>query len=145
MPLIIGFPLVGLQLDQYSLSPPEEENINDLYLDVQAIEEQLVMNIGEMTQLLEERRNLKIEIPQYDGSHILFHSWIPDFQKVTQSLSDEEKRTAIITSIADKEVLAFKHISIRLRVVHFLTTWHPQHLLQVQSFNPNITPNLFQI
>ena len=64
------------------------------------------MNIGEMTQLLEERRNLKIEIQRYDGSHILFHSWIKDFRKVTQSLSDEEKRTAIITAISDKEVRA---------------------------------------
>ena len=93
-----------LQIDQYALSPPEEENVNDLYLDVRSMEEKLVFNLGEITQLSEERRHLKVKVPKFDGSPILFHSWIKDFQKVTQSLTDEGKRTALISSIMDKEV-----------------------------------------
>ena len=96
----------NLHLDQCALSPNEEEAINDLYMDVRGIEESLVVNLGELSSLSEERRNLKIEVPRYDGSPILFHLWIRDFQKVTQSLSTEERRTALISAISDKEAKA---------------------------------------
>ena len=96
----------NLQLENCALSPNEEEAINDLYMDVRGIEESLVVNLGELSSLSEERRNLKIEVPRYDGSPILFHSWIRDFQKVTQSLSTEERRTALISAISDKEAKA---------------------------------------
>ena len=72
-----------IQLDNWKLPPSEEEAVIDLFHDLKKMEEQLVLNIGELTEKAEQRKNIKVEIPRFDGSPLMFHAWLREFENIT--------------------------------------------------------------
>ena len=87
-----------LNLDEWRLPHQEEEDIVDLFSDLKINEEKLMYQIGDLAAKAESRKNLKLEVPRFDGSALMFHTWLKEFEASTFSLSDE-RRTAIVSAI----------------------------------------------